>query len=756
MAASSQQPFEVTSFSKGITDDTFEQAYDAAAELDNFLITSDGKLDSRNGSVIDDLVNGQAPSGTARIGGLINFANSEALLVNSGRQIFYRNPSAYAILRGPDNAEVMDVGAESNALSYTQWNKHLFITNDAFPLPTKIFRDDTGTFKVLTNGFDFLDTSPIVTAGAVGTGAFTYAFHFHYTYMVGDQEFQDFGPVTFVQVLNAEAPSVSAINISGIPVLANGVSGNYDLANIKVYIYRTVDAGETFYKIGEVSNGTTVFADNTLDDTIIDEGVVLYSDDGSVDREKPPLCKFVHIVNSTGYYASTKEGDEEFKYRVRQSVPAIPGAVPGDFFVDLEDEITGMSSTKSIPLVFCRKHVYRLEGVFDRFGRGQINAIRISDTAGCVSNLSIVQAENYCVWFGQDGIYGTDGYQVIKISDQNNTRYRAILEAQSQQNRIYGTFNEKDRRVYWGLQRNSSALDNDSLVVLDMRWGVSAKSTFTTWSGASFRPSSLTFFAGLLYRGDAQGYVFKHSPEYTSDPRVDILKTVDLWSTETIIWTYKSTNINFGSTFYRKIPSRILIQAANRANTTIQISAISDDGRIVRDLKLIRWRRNFVWGDTEFVWGYPECVWGGVGFIEVWRRFQARSLRLSYLQVVITNGYGVVTTSTVDGTATFDNAANTIVLDDQVNNNWPDDVVGYNIRTAADNYTKEFEVLERTDDFTIVVIDPEGAIPDASIGWELWGYKKGEPLKLLGYNVHWNNVSASQNTYETGQDGNNA
>lgn len=756
MAASNQEPFEVTTFSKGITDDTFEQVYEAAAEIDNFVITSDGGLDSRDGSVVDDLVNGQAPSGVARLGALINYNNNERLLVNSGRQIFFRDPSAYSILRGPDNNEVLSAGVQDSALSFTQWNSHIFLANDAYSLPVKVYKDETGTLQVRNNGLPFLASDPVVTVGAAGDKAYTYGFHLHYTYMVGNQEFQDFGPTSFVQVLNAEAPDVSAIQITSIPTYAQPTGGNYDIANVKVFIYRTVAGGETFFKIAEIPLGTTSFSDNVSDDFASENGLVLYTDDGTVDFEPPPLSKFVHVVNNTAYYGHTKEGTEIRPYRIYQSVPTIPGAVPGDFFKDLEDEIVGVSSTKSIPIVFCKKYIYRLEAGFDRFGRGEIRPVRISDTAGCVSNLSIVQAENYALWWGTDGIYASDGYQVFKISDSNNKRYRDVLENQENDSHIYGTFNEKDRRVYWACQRNSANLDNDSLVVLDLRWGVQPKSTFTTWSGKSFRPTSLAFYQGLLYRGDTRGYVFKHSEDYSTDPRVDILQAVADWSTETIIWTYKSPHINFGSMFYRKLPTRILLQAENVANTTIQIVAISDDGRVTRELKVIRWRRNFVWGDPEFVWGNPECVWGATGLLEQWRRFPARSLRLSYLQLVITNGYSPITNSDIDGDATFNGATNTIVLNDQVNNTWPEDVVGYNIKTSQDGYVKEYEVSERIDDWTIKVIDSESILPTGAFDWELWGFKKGEPLSLLGYNVHWNNVSQSQGTYESGQDGTNA
>jgi hypothetical protein len=237
---------------------------------------------------------------------------------------------------------------------------------------------------------------------------------------------------------------------------------------------------------------------------------------------------------------------------------------------------------------------------------------------------------------------------------------------------------------------------------------------------------------------------------------VDPYSAAITWAKETIIWTYASTHINFGSTFFRKFPTKILLTAANKGNTSIQINAISDEGRIVRELKVIRWRRNLIWGDTEFTWGNPDCVWRAIGLIEQWRRFPARSLRLSYLQLIITNAFSIITNSDTDGTATFDNAAKTIDLDVVVNNKWPDEVVGYYIKTASDNYVAQYEVNSRVSDTQITVIDPDDTLPTGSLAWELWGYKKGEPLKLLSYNVHWNNVSQTQNTFEAGQDGSNA
>jgi hypothetical protein len=753
LAETNQSPFEIQNFSGGITDDVFEQDYTSSASIDNFVVTSDQRLKTRPGSVIDDDTNGQIPAGISRVSALINYKNNDQLFYVNQNHVYYRDPSAFTTLQGPTGNEVFSVGTTSSAPSFSQWNGHLFVTNDSYPSPMKIYKDENGDYQVRSSGMPALASNPTVTAGAVGTRSYIYAFHYEYTYFVFDQEFQDVGPVTFVSLTLSDDPSVNANAIAAIPTLANGATENHDTANLKVFIYRTIDGGQILYKIGEVTNGTAVFNDN-FSDSSIQTNLILYTDDGTLDFDPPPRSKYVHVVNNTGYYLNIYDGSETYPYRLHQSIPGDPDSAPQDFYIDLEDEGRGMSSVKSVPIALCKRFIYRIEQFFDQFGRGAMNPIRISDTVGCVSNLSLVQAENYLFWAGNDGFYATDGYQLIKLSDRINDKYKELLAAQTNTNFIYGKFDEKERRIYWGIQSDTASMDNDSLIVFDLRWGIKTNGCFTTWSGESFAPSSLEYYDGKLYRGDKRGYTFIHDDQYLTDPLIDTGELASDWYEETIIWTWQSININFGSTFFRKMPTRILLTANNIANTTIQITAINDAGKKTRDLKLIRWRRNFVWGDDDFTWGNPDCVWGGTGIIEQWRRFPAGGLRTSYISMVVTNGFGVVTNSDTAGLGTLDGSLKTITL--PVTSVWPSQPLSYVISTSDDNYQREFTVSQRNSDQVLTVLDPTNSFPTGSYQWLLSGYKKQEPLYLLGVNIFWENLSQTQNTYESGQDGGNA
>lgn len=753
MAASSKQPFEVTDFSLGITDDPFEKDSRISIDLDNFDIEPDGSLKSRNGSDIEDETNPQIPSGTERIGLLINYDNSSNLLVQSLKKVYYRNPSAYATLTGPTGNDVFTVGTSTTNGAFSQWNKQIYITNDGFPDPMKIYKDSGGVFRVVNNGLPALASTPTITPAA-GSNSYLYAFHYFFSYTVGSQTFEDVGPVVEVTTTSAQAPDVSAISITNIPVLSNGATNNYATSTIKVQIFRTINAGTTFYKVGEVTNGTTTFSD-TVSDATLQTNVLMYTEDGTVEFSPVPKHKFVHIVNNTAYYAFIKIGNVEFPFRLRQSVPLAPSAVPEDFFIDFEDEITGIGSVNSIPIVFCKRHIYRLENNFDQFGRGGINAVRISDTAGCVSHLSIVSAESQIFWAGTDGFYASDGYRVIKISDKINARYTIFKNSSDDIKRTAGCFDEKERKIRWAIQKDPSNNDNDSIISLDLRWGIRDHSTFSTWSGTTFRCSSITTFNGNIYRGDNNGYVFVHDGTKLTDRKVDVNTAAANWEEETIIWDYKSCNNNFGSSFFRKKPTRILLTARNIGNTSIQINSIDDDGRRIRALKQIRWRRNFVWRSINFVWGTTVCVWRAIGLIEQWRRFPAKGLRVSYCQIQVTNAYSIIENSDSLGTGIFDNIAKTITLTNATTQDWPSDVVDYFISTEQDDYDKQYKIITRNNDDVITVVDSADTLPSGTKKWIIQGYRKGEPLNMQGYCIHWADNDQMQMTYETGQDGAN-
>lgn len=747
------RPLIIKDFTGGIDDNYIDAPTKTAKELDNFFILENQSLRSRFGSHIDDDTNTpQIPAGAQRIQTAINYDKDDKLFIHSANRIYFRDPATYSTLQGPSGNDLWSSVTVNDPIAHAQWKKHIFLTSSTYETPKKIYKDDANLYQLRTAGLPKLASDPTITPSVAGASTFLYAFVHQYTYKAGQEEFQDFGPTRIVEVENSDDPSVNQNNISAIPVLANGATESYDTANIKIKIYRTIDGGNTFYEIGEVTNGTTVFVDNFSDATI-QSNATLYTTGGVPDNDPPPLAKYITQVGPIAYYGNIKEGTDEREFEVRQSQANDPDSVPATYNVQVDDKITGMGSIQSVPITFCRRHIYRLEGNFDELGRGFITPIRIDDTAGCVSHNSIVQAKNAVFWAGNDGFYVSDGYKVEIISDHLKDRYKDLLSNMSDPTKIVGTYDEDNEKIYWAVQADASNPDNDSFWVMDLRWGITKKSTFTTMSGgSSFAPSAITTFAGDIIRADRRGYVFIHNVEDDTDPMVNTSVQPTEWSTQAIIWLYEGFATNFGTDVYRKWVTRMQLSARNITNLSLAITAINDDGRITRTITPIRYRGNFIWGDPEFTWGDPQFVWNAEGLILQARRMARGGLRCSYLQMRFTNSFTVITTSEGLGTATVNNVAKTVTLDTAATADWPEDIEGYFIAFEDDNFTREYEILSRLPD-TITYEDASDLSPSGSQKWTIRGTRKGEVLNLLSYTLNYAAISQSQGMFETGQSG---
>ena len=137
------------------------------------------------------------------------------------------------------------------------------------------------------------------------------------------------------------------------------------------------------------------------------------------------------------------------------------------------------------------------------------------DTVGCVSDTSIVQTDFGTFFAGNDGFYWTDSFKVIKVSNEFNERYRALV---NNNKRIYGAYDEENSRIYWSTQREAVSADVDSCFVLDLRFGIRPDSCFTTLSGGdNFAPTAMVFFQKEWIRADYRGYIFKHNKNLLTD-----------------------------------------------------------------------------------------------------------------------------------------------------------------------------------------------------------------------------------------------
>jgi hypothetical protein len=745
------QPLEIQDFSGGITDNYVDCGLNQYKEADNFFITRNKKLFTRYGSELLDLAFPQLPEGQHRVGTLASFENE--LLAQARDSFYYKTLSGWGSLLGPTGNAFFSSGDNFKYVSFSTWNAQIIATNDLYVKATKAYKDNLGVLQVRTAGLPKLASNPTLV-GTAGAHNYIYAFIRKYTYMVGEVEFQDVSDVIYVEINSVREPSVNVVNITSIDVLTNAGGLNYDTANVKVEIYRTQDAGITLYKIGEITNGTTSYVDAASDSSILTSEVI-YTNGGVLGYEEPPLAKYIHIVADTGYYGHIKEDGKILSDRVLISIAGIPTAVPRLFFVDFGQEVTGLSSAEDVPIVFCKNSIHRIDGSFDSLGKGNVVAQRISSTVGCVSNRSIVKVAGGCFFAGNDGFYFTDGFTVKKVSSEINRRYSALVENETQSARIYGTYDRREQRIWFAVSTNAGLTEeNDKVFILDLNFGVSENMPFTTASnGANFAPSSLVFHKDNLIRGDGRGFVFLHTENYKADPKVELAVAPASWTKDTIIWTYEGFATSFNTNFMRKWVTRMSLMAANESSISIQVTSINDDYKQTAQLSIMKFSGKISWGDPEIIWGDPSLVWNGQGMFSAIRHFPERNLRCNLKQIKISNGFGIVTNSDLDGMATVNALAKQITI---AGTDWPLFAVDYAISFENDGYVKNFPITIRNSDTVITVEDNDLLLINGLQKWVIRGYAKNEVLNLLSYTLHYAVLGQTQAHFETSQSGSNA
>ena len=477
--------YPVKDFNGGLTDFPVDARPDQFEKADNLVVNEYGDLEARPGLYYDFTTDGKRcrVDNQERVGMLapqrVGADSVFTLLKQAADKLFYDDTTDMQELQGPGSTVAFDSATSLLSFASAEWNEHTIITHEGTPwqIPVKVYRDNTGALQLRTCGLPRGDFSATTATGGSGAN-YVYAFVYKYTYNVGDTQYIDRGRPflkNYTNIGTATASSAPGISIASMDTLANATGEHYDTAVVEVDIYRTVNNGTTLYYVDSVTNGTTIYTDNDSDDTLLAEGVTLYTTGGVLGNDRPPKCKYVHGTSDFVYYAHGFEvgvdGSDSTFYQNRlwQSKRGDPDSVPAGNFVDIEEPITGINSIRSIPIVFGRNSIYRLDGNYDSFGRGGIVPRKISDGIGCVGHLSIVQTNDLLFFAGNDGFYATDGYKIYPLSTYDfRDTYAGLVDTDLQRKRMVGSYSSQQQRVYWAAQEADKFPDNDNNVVFVM------------------------------------------------------------------------------------------------------------------------------------------------------------------------------------------------------------------------------------------------------------------------------------------------
>lgn len=746
---------ELNDFSGGVTDYYLNAPENKLRKAINLLIATYpgmGKPFTRPGSRLYDASNPRIePAG--RINNCFWYKNN--LVVHSGKNLFFYDESV-----STERWKKVDVHGKGYAFpnfdgdsrfSHAFWNYHTLIVGLS-TTTKKLVKGVDGKPFVMEAGLPKPQNHGCTFAGQAETSEqgvylFKLAYERRYTTFDGI-EFLDVSHTSDIFQFNKMADS-STVTLTFNKNFTDFNSGAYDLSTIKIAVYRTILNGDVFYRQTDfdVLENKTISID--LDDSLLTSNEVLYTTGSDVENAIPPRSLTVHVKNDIAYYGHiipNATNGTKINYRLMQSVPGDIDSVPEDFFVDLDDEIICISSTKSNVIVMCKDSTYRIDGAIDGVGRGDIVAERISDTASCISPYGAVQAMDGVFWLGKDGVYFTDGFKVLKVNADYDKSYKDfVLYAgkilDSRTHKFSGRYDRRKNRIWWNVS-SIGASEVDMCYVLDLNWGVSDKATFTTISGDSFYPTAIEFIDGNLIRCDKLGYVLVHEYGLYSDPKIEHTKPVSSWSEEAILFDFETIAINFGTSATRKYVSQVNVTCDSETNLSMDLISNSDDGLRISDLAPIRYRGKVLWGDEDLVWGDPNIVWNKRGLVHEKRRMSSNAIRCNYKSINLKSAKLVITNSDLLGKASVNLNGKLIVLK-SAGKRFPNKSVGYFI-TLVDNITKkyrdEFEILAVSGD-TITVSDPNNLLAILSLDtvngneWVIRGYPKNEILNLLNISL---------------------
>lgn len=742
------QAVNFSDFSGGITDQYLDAAPNTGAVMDNWLISVTRKLYVRPGSRVFDLGAAQVVGGAVRINGLINYNNDQALIAASGRFLFKHTATGWTEILGPGGSayRAFPAGDGTTYVSHTQGDQQVIVTL-ATPTgeePQKIILNGS-TMTVLQAGLPEVP-EPAIGGVASGTNSYIYGFAYAHTYTSSGRTFLDVGPITQIEKVNVKAPNEDSFEISALQHLSAVAPGkNYNFTNTKIHIYRTTAGGVDLYKVTEVSPGTASYTDTMSDAALVDRELA-YTAGGVLDNDPPPRSRFVHIANNTCYYANENW--------LRKSIAGDYDSCPIDLFVEFPGTVTALSSVGGIPLVWTERGLFRVDGQFDELGRGGMVATRVDETVDCIAPGSVVQVREGVFFWGRDGIHFTDGYRVQRITSELKDTYLGLVSTSAQVSTITATYDSQGQRIYWAARSESSSTDNDVLYVLDLRYGVRAQSTFTTWSGGdSFVPTALTVYGGALLRGDKRGYVLKHQEQYAGDTRIDTGAAVANWVLEPIIYRYRSSATSFGTQYLRKFTPKALFTFKSETNYAVEPRSISDDSDFVVPMAPIKVEQGYPWSDPALSWGAIGLTWGDVPTaIETVRRFPGRELRCSFKQVEITNAFTEMADSDTYAVATVNAVNKTLWINPATGYSFPENIVGSWVSLGSDNYTNRFKITSRPSSSTIVFADPTDKITASGLtAWKIEGYPPQERVTLHAYQIYFDVFSNSFEAYSPAQ-----
>jgi hypothetical protein len=789
-------------FDFGMTDLYVNGPKNASKLIRNMFVERDGKLRQRNGTVVSDGW-GQLPLGTVPVsqGKFLYHGATLSYYMHQQGSKLYVNTITPGDLKNSEMdtlgaftpSEISVHGGSSFAVQYdqdsaepptvTKWlDRWSFLTQSRYAYVAKIFREDaSGNATITTAGMPAPDgvTVRAILGGTGTTGCpgtpgtagsalssppkWLYYVTYATTFILDGVTFTDESPPKLLEV-DFRLDLGDDIEIS-FDALSNTLTGGFRThwdtgAGTKIRIYRTTKNGTVPYLIHENANCTGIFVDDHLvnTDTVIQGNEVAYFQ-SELDNDPPPRALYHTITDqNVAFYGNVEEYTDStqtaFKatttfirqtHRLRYSKPNDPDSCPGSFFIDFNDEITGLGYIRNYCIVFLEDRCYRVEGLTDATGAGVTREITISKTVGCVEHASIVKVDHYLYFASENGFYRTDGFRVEKISTHLDERYCANTRTVLQRKQLVGSYSTAERRVYWTMateEPGASDPGGDVIFVHDTKFPVQGEmGVFTdqTFPSIDIAGAVVVKMMGLnevdlgKFIATNAGYIYREDENSTTDPLVDTGSAINTWRERPVVWDYISGASSYGTEMHRKwgIKAAVFCRRVT-ADLTMQLFSINDD----RDDDERPMREVLIRNNTGNMHQFS-------------RHFPKRSLRFMYKQLRLTNAGTVI----IESGSTFNTTITLTIVGGKMravrsSGTWATIgsgaiVPGQYLSVQQDSFA-ELYLIEAVSGDTLTLEDEALELTEqAGQDFQIRGQVSGEVMHLNAYNVEYAQLGES-------------
>lgn len=323
-------------------------------------------------------------------------------LVHAGSNLYKMNTTgSWSTISMPNLTTASSVSLHSDYRARVALLNRWAVVVNSPDVNLQIDADSQTAYKL---SIDAPTTTATLAAGGAGNPAGSYRYAYSYAITTGSRVITE-SPLS---------PTAGPITVNGAQVNVTNISTSSDTAVTKRFLYRTVNGGVDFYKIGELAdNSTTTYADDATD---YDLGLLPLAED----KGNPPgatTSSYLRIIATWKERLWAAGGNTEDVDKLYFSGKNEQYSWGAENYFVIQPEgaddygITALAVRRDELVVFKRRAIWKVIGT----SISDFQVIQVAEGVGCAGPEACVTIRDTVYFGNEDGVYeyGPNGVRSI-------------------------------------------------------------------------------------------------------------------------------------------------------------------------------------------------------------------------------------------------------------------------------------------------------------------------------------------------------